>query len=328
MFRFLLFSCNPTTYERILNHFLHHHSVLSMIQFNPLMPISLVALYSCLASAILILCTLSTVAVYRTKKTPYGAKLLSIGLLTYDILFLLFSPVSKLFEFNDVFLVWHATRGFQIAAQVVVGCMAIERLFVINWPYVYLRVMNERRFKVVCSAVSILGFLHYSVMRGIFCYARDKAVDCESGFPAYLITLCIVLSAISFISFIRIYKIIRKSEDKHRPMHTIRQYKGTVAAFLVLVNTTVSQVIWLGLSVMYFTRKAGGTAEDGFVATLADWSNLVNCIVDPAIYVIWFRETRMELMKLVKGIFPWVQPKIEKLRIEIYQLDVTDCVKN
>ena len=292
------------------------------------MPISLVALYSCLASAILILCTLSALALYRTKKTPYGAKLLSLGLLTYDILFLLLSLVTKLFDYNDVYPLWHTARGFQFAAQIIVDCMAFERLFVLNWPYVYLRVMTERRIKIVCTATSIFGFLQLAIFRGTACYARNKALNCGFIWATYLVTISIMLPVASFISFIKIYKIIRRSEEKHRPMHAIRQYKGTVAAFLVLVNTTISQIVWLSLSVLYFTRTASGTAEDGFVATLADWANLVNCIVDPAIYVIWFSETRMELLKIVKGICPCVKTKIEKLRMEIFHLDFIKEVKN
>ena len=299
-----------------------------MIKFNPLMPVSLVVLYLCLASAILILCSLTAVAVYRTKKTPYGAKLLSLGLLTYDILFLLFGIVTKRFEFNDVYMIWHATRGFKIAAQFVVGCMALEILFVLNWPYVYLRVMTERRIKVACTAVITFGFIHYALIRGTVCYARNMAINCGIDLAAYLLTYCIVIPAISFICFIKIYKVIRNSEDKHRSMHAIRQYKGTVAAFLVLVNTTISQIVYLGLSVLYFTRTANGQVADGFVGTLADWSNFVNCIVDPAIYVIWFSETRMELLKLVKGVCPWVKPRIERLRVEVFQLDFIYESKN
>ena len=288
------------------------------------MPIYLLVLYLSLSSAVLVLCMLSFVATYRTKKTPYATKLLSLGLLTYDSLFLALSSVSKLFEFNDVYIIWHATRGFQVAAQIVVGCMALERLLVLNWPYIYLRVVNERRTKILCIAVVVFGFLQYAAVRGAVCYARNKAVKSGLGFAAYLISVSVLVPAVSFICFIKIYKIITQSVTKDRKMHAVRQYKGTVASFLVLVNTTVSQVAYLGLSIWNFTRIANGLAANGFIATLADWSNLINCIVDPAIYVIWFSETRMELLKIVKGICPCVKPKIEKMRIKIYQLSFVD----
>ena len=299
-----------------------------MIPFKPLMSVHLLALYVCLSSTILILCMLSFVAVCHTKKTPYATKLLSLGLLTYDSLFLALSSVSKLFDYNDVYPIWHANIGFQLAAQIIVACMALERLFVLNWPYIYLRVVNDSRTKIVCTAVSIFGFLQFAAVRGAVYYARNKAINCGLGFGAYLIAVSVLVPAVSFISFIKIYRIIRQSGTRDRTMYAVRQYKGTVAAFLVLVNTTVSQAVWLGLSVLYFTRTASGVAETGLIATLADWSYLINCIVDPAIYVIWFSETRMELLKLLKGICPCVKPKIEKLRVEIYQLSFMNKVHN
>ena len=181
-----------------------------------------------------------------------------------------------------------------------------------------LRVMTEQRIKKICIAICTLVYLQYVAMRGVFCYASDTAITCGLGFPVYLITVCTVFPAISFICFVKIYKIICNSEDKHR---SARQYKGTVATFLVLVNTTFSQLVWLCLSVFNFIRKTKGAGPDGFVATLADWSNLTNCAIDPLIYVLWFGETRMEVLKIVQGVCPFVRPKIERLRVEIYHLD-------
>ena len=292
-----------------------------MIKLNPLMSVSLVVMYWCLSMVILIFCVVSAVAMKQTKRTPYAAKLLSLGLLTYHILFLVLSSVSKLFDYNDSYPIWHAVRGFQIAAQLIVGCMSLERLFVLKWPYVYLRVMTERRTKLVCSLVIIFAFLQFAVYRGSVCYTRNKALNCGPSWGAYLITLSAVVPVVSFVSFIKIFKIIHKSEDRHRTMHSIRQYKGTVATFLVLVNTTISQIIWVGLSVLYFNRSSNGVEEDGLFATLADWGNLLNCIVDPLIYVMWFNETRMQFFKMFEVICPYVRPKIEQLRVEIYQLD-------
>ena len=293
----------------------------TMFQFNPLMPISLVVLYWCLATAILVLCILSTVAVYRTKKTPYATKLSSLGLLTYNNLFLLTSLVTKLFAYEDVYPLWHISRGCQLASQIIICFMSIERLFVLSWPYMYLRVMTERRTKQICTGVIVFGFLQAALYRGTACYARNKALNCGLVLAIYMISISIILPAVSFICFIKIFKIIRRSEGKHRPMHNIRQYKGTVASFMVLVNATFNQIIWIGLSVFYFTRTTNGTKDDGLVGTLTDWSNLVNCTVDPLIYVMWFNETRLQLFKMFEGICPFVGPEIDRLKVEIYQLD-------
>ena len=291
-----------------------------MISFDPMMPIPLLVLYIGISSSTFIVCFLAFVAMSRTKRTPYATKLLSMGLLTYDNLFLLLSCVSKLFNYQDFHLVVHITRGFQLASQIIVCCMALERLFVLNWPYKYLKVLTERRTKVVCVSVFFFSFLQYAAVRVGVCYARNKVLNCGLGMPIYFVIYTILVPAVSFISFIKIHKIIRASRNTYTTMNTFRQYKRTTASFILLINTTFSQVVWIGLSVMYFTRTASGVKEEGFVATLTDWVNVLNCMIDVLIYVIWFRETRMELMKLVKGICPAFKQKIEKLRIEIFQI--------
>ena len=295
-----------------------------MAMFNPWMPIPLVVIYLGLALATFTVCFLAFIAISRTKRTPYATKLLSMGLLTYDNLFLLISCVPKMFNYNDVYVIWHVARGFQLASQIIVCSMALERLFVLNWPYKYLKVVTEMRTKIVCITIFIFGFLQYAVVRGGMCYARNKVLNCGLGMPIYFVIYTVLVPTISFISFVKIHRIIRASENNSTTMKTFRQYKGTAASFMLLINTTFSQVVWIGLSVLYFTRTAQGIQDDGVVATLTDWVNIFNCIVDVLIYVFWFRETRMELMKLVQGICPAFKAKIEKMRIEIYQINLSE----
>ena len=297
-----------------------------MTTLDPLMPIPLLVLYLVLALTTFTVCFLAFVAMFRTKRTPYATKLLSMGLLTYDNLFLLISCFSKMFNYNDIYVVWHITRGFQLASQLIVCSMALERVFVLNWPYKYLKVVTDTRTKCVCITIFFFSFLQYAVVRVGVCYARNKGLNCGWGMPVYFVIYTVLVPAISFVSFFKIHKIIRGTGNSSTAMSTFRQYKRTAVSFMLLINTTFSQVVWIGLSVLYFTRTAQGIKEEGFVATLTDWVNVFNCIVDVLIYVIWFRETRMELMKLVKGVFPAFKTKIEKLRIEIYQINLSENV--
>ena len=297
-----------------------------MLAFDPLMPIPLVVLYTSISFATLILCSLSLVAISRTKKTPYATKLLSVTLLTYDILFLILSCVCKLFDYSDIYVVSHMARGFQIAAQMVVGAMALERLFVLNWPYVYLRVVTGRVIRCACCVLFLFTFTQFYGIRAVMCYLRNKAINCGLTYSVYFILVSTLIPGISFISYIKIYRIIRNSGRQLQLKQTIRQYKGTIASFLVLINATVTQLLCLAFSLLYFARNSNGIKESGLVATLADWGNLLNCIVDPLIYVIWFRETRMELLKLVQGMCPWVKPKIEMMRNEIYHLPTEENI--
>ena len=283
----------------------------TMVAFDPLMPIPLLVLYTALSFATLTLCSLSFVAICKTKRTPYATKLLAMSLLTYDFLFLVLSCVSKFFDYNDVYVVYHMSRGFQIAAQTVVGAMAIERLFVLNWPYVYLRVATDSAIRWSCFVLCLFSFIQYYGMRTALCYVRDKALNCGT-FSIYFMLVSTLIPSTSFISYIKIYKIIKKSSS----ILPIRQYKGTVACFLVLINATVTQVVCLTLSVVYFTRNSSGIKDSGLVATLADSGNLLNCIMDPLIYVIWFKETRIELLKLIQRVFPCVKQSLETMQNE------------
>ena len=259
--------------------------------------------------------------IFRTKKTPYATKILAICLLCYDCLFLILSSVTKFFSFADLYVIVHICRGCQIAAQIVVGGMAIERLFVLNWPYVYLRIATDRLIRITCVTLQCFSILQYVGVRALICYARNKAVNCGNGYAVYFVLVSFLVPIISFVSYIKIYKILRqKGENQLNTRKHIRQYKGTVASFFVLINSTVTQFTTLGLSVLYFVRTASGTKEDGLVANLADCFNLINCIVDPLIYVVWFKETRMEVLKMIKCICPCVTRTIEKMRIDIFNI--------
>ena len=180
-----------------------------MIEFKPLMPVYLLLVYLSLASAVLVLCMLSFVAVYRTKKTPYATKLLSLGLLTYDIFFLVLS-----FFFQVIRLQWcvphlesyqrissHRTDYFGMHGT---GTTVHLKS---NWPYVYIRVANECRTKMVCIAVVVFGFLQYATVGGAVCYDRCVCV-CEFGFNvafnnfSVISRRCLVATGSSMLTFI------------------------------------------------------------------------------------------------------------------------------
>ena len=48
----------------------------------------------------------------------------------------------------------------------------------------------------------------------------------------------------------------------------------------------------------------------------------VNCYIDPLIYVIWYRETKLELLKVAQTCLPGLKPKIQKMQTEIYNIQI------
>ena len=283
-----------------------------MIFTGPALPGYLLVLYFCTSMLTVIFCSVALLAISRTKKTPYSAKLLSMGLLCFDILFLLSASISKLFKPEDIFIMQHLARGFQISAQTVVVSMSFERLFVLNWPYVYLRMATKHRVRLVCGGIFILSFLQYVAFRGSICYARNMPRICGLPIPVYYFLLSFILPMASFASYMKIYKIIKNSAIKQ----PIRQYKGTLVSFLFLVNSVASLLILLGLSLYNILRSDRGDGNR-YVAVLADSVGVINSILDPTIYVVWFKETRFEILKIVERLCPRINPVVQKMYVDI-----------
>ena len=80
--------------------------------------------------------------------------------------------------------------------------------------------------------------------------------------------------------------------------------------------------MYLYLSVAFVIRTNKGVTEDGLLAVLADSANVVNCIADPLIYVLVFKETGLEILKMIKVLCPCLKSKIRKMHMAIVDIHV------
>ena len=291
-----------------------------MAEVQPALPVYAVVLYFVFAFLALLLCLTSLAAIVKTKKTPYSTKVLCLCLLAFDSLFLIFSSVSRLFKYNDLYVIQHITRGLHVSSYIIVGSMALERLLVLNWTYLYLRLNTKRRTRIICIGIFVGSILHYSAVRAFACYIKNKPVDCGMGIQVYFFVISVSIPILSYISYGKIYTIVRQKTADERFKYRLTHYKGTLVSFLYLVNTTINLLIYLGLSTFYLIRSKKGVKEDGIVATMTDSVNIINCIADPLIYVILFKETRLEMLKMVGKICPFVRPKIQTMHMEIFDI--------
>ena len=288
-----------------------------MVQVSPVLPNYLFALYLSTSLLGIGLCLLSIVAIYRTKKTPYPTKLLSIGLKVYNTLFLVSSNGGKFFDFRSALIFRHLCRGFMLAALFIVGFMSLERLFALNWPYIYLRVVKKGRALTACVVITVGSFLQYVLVRVVSCVTQDNFLYCSISQPAYYLSVCIGLLLISSASFIKIYRIIR---NKSTSRTGLKEYKGTVISFLYLLNSTISTTIYLGISVYYTYRVATGEQSKIYAEELInviDFIYLCNCILDPLVHTFWFKEARLEIMKVFSKLCPRLKPTVEQMRMEV-----------
>lgn len=282
------------------------------------LPTPMLQVYCSVSFIALILCFVAFIATLRTRKLPYSSKLLSLGLLFYDVLFLLTAGLIKLVDFEEMIFLQHLSRGFQVASQLIVLFMALERLFVLNWPYVYLRVATMERTRSFCFVIIILSFLQYVAVRVTLCYDGyvTKIFSSRTGMTIYMMVISVLSLLISFISYFQIFRIIIRKGAVQGHRFAITQYKGTMTSFMYLLNTAVTQLINSGILAFAVVNKHN--IASGYYPALADTTFIFNCILDPLIYVVWFKETRLEILNMLKVVCPFLKPAAERLRMEVF----------
>ena len=207
-----------------------------------------------------------------------------------------------------------------MSAQIIVSAMCLDRWLVLSFPYEYLRFATDKTVNRVCIGVIVGSFLQYVAYRGLACYAFNKFLSCASNFIYYGI-LALLTAALSIFSHVKVFMIIRSTSPGQTLVPTLRQYKGTFISFVCLVNQIVTLVInVLLLVVYYFVIVKTGNDGNGQLAQIIAYCYLLSCIIDPFIYVVWLRETRLELLKMVQVIFPYFSKTIEDMRIEIFNI--------
>ena len=302
---------NITTESNSTNNIIVHN--------GPPWPILLRPIYITLASVAATMCCVSLFAICRTRKTVYSTKMFSSGLLTFDILFLVCSSISKFMMYEDSFLLQHLVRGFHVSSWIIVGSMAIERLCAINWPYKYLKFATNKRIRTLCLAIFAFSFGQYAVVRSWACYATRTPVHCGMGLKVYLLMIFILMPTISFLAYGKVYKIINRNTERISHRHRMSDFKGTYVSFMYLINMAVSSLIYCGAAVIIFLRFYTDE-KDGKLATFADFVNLLNCLVDPLIYVVGIREARLELLKLTLICSARFKTKIYVMETEVFNI--------
>ena len=241
---------------------------------SPVLPFHFLLVYLTVSAIALTLCVLTFIAVYKSKRTPYPTKLLSLGLIFYDGLFLVSAAGAKFVTFEDGVTFRFIFRGFQIAGGGIIVCsMALERLFVLKWPYTYIRLGTRRRTRKVCISITVLGYLQYLLLRLLLCNARGKANSCPVGMGIYFALVLTICLGVSIASYVQIFKLIRKTAL------SLTHYKGTRVSFLFLINSTVTFTTYMALSAyLAFGVSREDKAGQAQVSNIADFAYVLNCI--------------------------------------------------
>ena len=299
-------------------------------------PLSIKIIFAVVGVISLTSSVLAVLALRRSRKIPASAKLLATGLLTVDCLFILITSTRKFVldpHINNVLTV--AGNAVLQLAYSTVAFMSAERFFVFHRPMTYMRICTIGRVRF--AMFFVWGFVittFYSVRYGV-CYAKFRSSEvfyiagqCNMIVTVHYSLLVITVLTTSMICYCRIFSIVReKCGRKHERRLSLRSVISLMRGFKTTSLVLVYSFVILATSISYvfiivFMRffKLGITE----IRLSLDAVSIMNCIFDPFLYVLWFRECQMQLFCMLSFINPKFRTRVAKMRIEIFDIVTYD----
>lgn len=257
-------------------------------------------------------------AMRRTKKIPQMARFLGLSLVVFYALIILLLAIRKFqTDWHVQIVIMGIIFGIRHTATVTVALMSVERFVLFRFPYFYIRHVWKTKVKVIVAALWFVCFASFSTNVYVSCHnefegdnstcLRDCALACFIGFAVPVFTVVAILTIICYVYIIA--KIAKYKLHEYR-----RHYKTTVVLFINAVNFIAYATVLLVNSLIKPEFDEENLIFDSFV--------MLTGSLDTAIYVLWFRECRLELLKMISWLHPKLQVKADKLRDEVFQIQL------
>lgn len=303
---------------------------------------------------------LSLSVLLKTKRTPRNTHFLSAGLIILDSLALLTLLVRCfLTDASLQFEIMVDGMIFVFTGVYTVTLMCIERMLNCVYPLLYVKYIKRCLVKKLGIATWIISPVLFLFVQYEICKVIIKPVPQQLQCATYqrrvmFASLCLNI-VISYACAIKIYwtikhKIefipnepntcsvvrIRKTDKEnvkegvmkdqstltgdaaHRVLLTNNQLtvcvkkRNTYLVFAYLITVTVMCICAIIVNVT-------GT-HTNFTAIISCLIILLNGIVDPCLYVFWFRESRLELMRTLALCFPSLKGNVEAKRLKLFEI--------
>ena len=210
--------------------------------------------------------------------------------------------------------------SFSYIQFVTIGLMSLER-FVLFWsPNFYIRCLSTFRIKTITFCTWLIGLVMYYYVRfGLCLIGRpngslyDVVDTCNKvTFMMYFATIGVVLIT-SYACYWKIGRIIKSDPVTHSiNARSVQEYRSTTLVFVYVITVTITAI---GYSILLL-----GNLERIPLRLSNDSVNAFNSMLDPFVYVLWYKECRMEMLKMLTcGTNIW-QNKLEKMRRNIFDV--------
>lgn len=264
---------------------------------------------------ILVFNGISLVALNRTSHTPKTARFLSSALLAFDFVSLFMFTVRKLVQDGRYnLLIQLLAMGWSFIAYVNIAIMSLERLIVIQWPHFYLRCFSFSKIRAfslsiwtICTTfysayVTMCLFLHYSEVDANACFGSMMEIYIQVTVSTSALISCLCLGRIGFL--------IRRHSNKKTMLPTC---KSTIVLFLCVLNYLITALFYAIILLLTVTNNK-------MRRVYMDVIMCFNVLADSCVYVWWYKEGRLEVLKMFATIFPTLDVRVEKMRIEIFDI--------
>ena len=289
--------------------------------------LSIKVLFAVLGIIFMVFASIAIVALNKTKQTPPTSRFLSSGLICYDILAVGCYTIRKFVEHHDInILIQVVGTGFCVLAYVTVGIMSFERLVIFYSPHFYLRHITPERVKKFVAIIWVVFSVMYYFIRLAVCYMNSDTFSmynvvgsCNSASFLFYGTIIVLVVAVSLACYFKIFVIIKsekpttnKPESLSAVAKRLRAYKSTSLVFVYILTITVTSLAYVFIISLNLDTVPLRLANDVV--------NTFNCMMDPCMYVLWYRECRLEILKMIGVCTPSLTLHIEQMRMKVFDI--------
>ena len=261
--------------------------------------------------------SVALVSIVHAKRTPQVVRFLSAALISFEILSLVAFTIRKVLLdifWNDTALV--VGSHLVLLSFITVGLMSTERLVLFTSNRIYIQHLRTQTFKRISIATWLSFSLIYYVTRYVVCNITAYETCAHNMKVAFGLVIFIVI-VLSTCCYLRIFFLLRNKKTSppstaYKPNRSIQKLRTTCLMFMFLLVTLVGFLLFVYDLILEPDTRTKKLQFDLF--------SLFNCTMDPCLYVWWFRECRMNLLKIPALCIPSVKKRTEKMKIDLFDI--------
>lgn len=256
-------------------------------------------------------------ALRKTRHSPLMARFLVCSAIEFHCLLVLLCLFRKFFTSLQANIVVMTTLlGITDIMVVNVTIIAVERLIGFRYPFFYRQYLMKRRAKCFVIGLWILAAANVAPFVKCNQELRDETnlnvetcVTETTWIRLVLFITCFMLM-ISCTVYIVIFITLKGRE--YGLEKKAKHYKLSMALLLSGLNFFVISIalkVLCHMPVDFITRSV-----------VFECCIMLNGVIDTTVYVMWFPECRLELLKFLVVCFPKLERKIEQMRLQVFQI--------